>query len=178
MRALLSLAEINVIEQAYTLGVPSLGKAADELLLRWRHNLRDAETAMRLVYLCWYRCCEPLHLTGLEDDLPSTDAIIAEFGDEEQLTAEMLFSIGMLAYLFPYCLGDETTWQHRATIYLQRATTVEPTSPLFRNWPYFIGDSNAIVDPEVFIRTEVHARFHGRGAFGEYMKHLLIESLR
>ena len=135
-----SLAEINEIERAYKHGVPSLGLAAEELLHRWRNDLRDEETCVRLIFLRWYSCSEPvwltgleieIWLTGLEKEMLSIESIIAEFGGENSLAAETLFIFGFLgSNLFAFCFGEESVWQKKCKEFLKRAAELEPTPEL------------------------------------------------
>ncbi len=177
-KKILSLAEINEIERAYKHGVPSLGLAAEELLHRWRNNLRDGETCIRLIFLRWYSCSEPDWLTGLEKEIPSVESIIAEFGGENTLAAETLFILGVLGgNTFAFCFGEESIWREKCRDFLKRATELEPTSQLFADWAYFVDESPITKNPRTKITPEVHARFNGRGALGEYMEHILTSSL-
>ncbi len=176
-KKILSLAEINEIERAYKHGVPSLGSAAEELLHRLQNNLRDEETCIRLMFLRWYSCCEPDFLTGLEKEIPSIESIITEYGDENNLGAETLFILGVLGNSFAFCLGEESIWEKKSRDFLKRAMELEPTSQLFADWAYFVNESPSTKNLRTKITPEIHARFDGRGALGEYMKHILISSL-
>ena len=177
-KKILSLAEINEIERAYKHGVPSLGVAAEELLHRWRNNLRDEETCIRLIFLHWYSCSEPVWLTGLKKEMLSIESIIAEFGSENSLTAETLFILGFLGgNLFAFCFGEESVWQKKCKEFLKRATEIEPTSQLFADWAYFLDESKTTKNLGTKIAPEIHARFNGRGALGDYMEHILTRFL-
>ena len=177
-KKILSLAEITEIERAYKHGVPSLGSAAEELLHRWRNNLKDEETCVRLVFFRWYSCSEPDRLTGLNKEIPSVENIITEFGGENSLAAETLFILGVLgSNTFAFCFGEESVWREKCRGFLKRATELEPTSQLFADWAYFVDESPSTKNLRTKITPEVHARFNGRGALGEYMEHILTSAL-
>lgn len=161
-RKILSLEEINQIECAYKLGVPSLGIAAEELLHRWHNNLRDAETCVRLIFLRWYSCSEPDYLTGLTRETLTVDSIIADYGGEHNLGAETLFVIGVLGgNTFAFCFGEESVWQKKSRDFLKRAADLEPTSKLFGDWYYFLNESSSTINLRTDIASEIHARFNG-----------------
>jgi hypothetical protein len=170
---ILSLSEITEIEQAYKHGAPTLGAAAEALLRRWRHDLRDQETCVRLLFLIWYGCAEPPFLTGLEKELPSAQNIIDEIGGEGALPAETLFVLGVLASMFPYCFEGEAVWESKSRELLKRATELEPASRLFADWAFFVNEASSTMNLRTRIAPEIHARFNGRGALGEYMLHIL-----
>ncbi len=172
-----SVAEIGEIERAYHQGAPTLGHAASELLRRWRFPLRDEETFLRLAFLCWFREHEPRWLTGLEEELPSVDELISDLGGDDALPVDALFAIAILWHLFPPLGDDEAAYQKRAAALAERATTLEPGSRLFREWRYFLGEAAETTAPKIYIKPEIHARYHGRGAMGDYMVHTLIRRL-
>ena len=177
-KKILSLSEINEIEQANKHGVPSLGLAAEELLHRWRNNLKDEETCVRLIFLRWYSCSEPIWLTGLDKEIPSVETIIGEFGGENSLSAETLFIVGFLgSSLYAFCFGEESVWQEKCKCFLKRAAELEPNSQLFTDWTYFVSESSSTKNLRTKIKSEIHARFNGRGALGEYMEHILTKFL-
>lgn len=173
-----ALTEIGEIEAAYRQGVPSLGHAAAALLLRWRFPLRDSETFLRLVFLAWYRQNEPDWLTGLESELPGVTELITERGGEVSLTPEELFTIANLWAMGPDWSMDEERSRLIARTFALRAAELEPTSRLFRDWRFFLGEAEDTTSPRIYIEPEVHARYHGRGAMGEYLSHILFSALR
>ncbi|MDQ3634937.1 MAG: hypothetical protein M3405_10595 [Acidobacteriota bacterium] len=173
-KKILSLSEITEIERTYKHGFPSLGFAAEELLHRWRNDLRDEETCVRLIFLRWYSCSEPSYLTGLENEMPTIETIINEFGGEVVLSSETLFILGILGHdTFAFCFGEESIWQKKCIGFLERATELQPSSQLFEDWNYFIGKSANTKNLKTKIIPEIHARFNGRGALGDYLKHIL-----
>lgn len=182
-KKILSISEITDIERAYKHGVPSLGIAAEELLHRWRNNLRDEETCIRLIFLRWYSCSEPIWLTGLEMETPLIQSaliqsVIDEFGGEDSLSAETLFVLGFLGgTLYAFCFGDESIWQKKCKGFLKRATEIESTSQLFADWAYFVDESSTTKNLRTKIAIEIHARFNGRGALGDYMELILTSFL-
>lgn len=173
-----SITEIGEIEAAYRQGVPALGHAAAELLRRWRFPLRDHETFLRLAFLAWYREHEPEWLTGLEADLPGVEDLITERGGESSLTPEELFTLAVLWDLFPSAGMSDESARVKAHSFAKRAAESEPTSPLFRDWRFFLGEAEDTTGPRIYIEPEVHARFHRRGAMGEYLEHTLVSQLR
>ena len=172
-----SVAEIGEIERAYQHGVPVLGHAASAWLRRWRLPLRDQETFLRLAFLCWYREHEPWHLTGLEAELPTVDELIADAGGEGALSGDALFALAILWHLFAPLGADEAAYQERARALARQASALEPESRLFREWPYFLEEAPDTTAPRLYIRPELHARYHGRGAMGDYLVHILLSRL-
>lgn len=175
-RKLLSLAEISAIEEAYRLGGPCLGQAAAELLRRWEKNLRDTETLMRLVFLSWYQQCEPSHLTGLDEELPSAESLIEQAGGEAALGPEARFIVGYLASVFPWSVGREEYWKERAESLMAGAAAEEPESALFECWGYYAGKERELPKTRLQVNAEIHARFSGRGALGVYLEQVLTRS--
>ena len=169
------VAEIEEIERAYHQSVPALGHAASEWLRRWRLPLRDDGTFLRLAFLCWCRKHEPTWLTGLDAELPGVDELIAEAGGEAALSGEALFALAILWNLFAPLGADEVESQERARTLAQRASTLEPQSHLFRERRYFRGEAADTIEPRINLRSEVHARYHDRGAMGDYLVHTLLD---
>lgn len=176
-KKILSISEINEIEQAYKHGVPCLGSAAIELINRWQNNLKDEETCIRLIFLLWYKCSEPEFLTGLNVELPAVIDIFNEFG-EDNLSAESIFVLGILGNLFPHCLGEENFWQEKSRELLKQASIKQPSSYLFSDWTFFINEADERKSLKTKLVGEIHARFFGRGYFGEYLLHILNFSLK
>ena len=174
---ILSISEITEIERAYSLGVPSLGIAAEKLIARWVNELRDEETAIRLIFLRWYSKTEPQHLTGLADSetkIPPIETIIQQFGGEPRLSAECMFAIAILSFDgYAFGMGDETIWQSKARQYFIRAAETEPRSVLFTDWKFLIGEADDSRNLKATIEAEIHARFHARGYMGTYLEHIL-----
>ena len=168
------LAEITAIENAYLHGVPSLGHAAAELLRRWHHDLRDAETLIRLIFLAWYQRAEPTHLTGLGGELPSPDCLISEVGGDASLDVESRFVVGYLARLDPHAMGG-SNWEERAEALLTGAAS--STSALFADWRIFFESSAPVRGRKLNLVAEVRARFAGRGAMGDYFVQVLTSAV-
>lgn len=150
-------AEITIIETRYTeSGGRSLGQAFDGWLERWSCGERDRETALHLLFLAWYSCSEPTFLTGLPNDLRVSDLFQEVFdalGGEQSHDAEFLYVAGLMADLFPWCVGSELEWKARAQRCLDRSRQLLPT-PL---------------SPSVFA---------DRGAYGQYFAHQVRQSAR
>ena len=148
-----SLTEINTAEQGYLgpNGGPVLGQAFDMLLARWAAGERDRETALRLLYLSWYANCEPPFLTGLpteRDTASICSEAFAALGGTDTSDPEVCFVVGLMAELFPWCLGDEAYWVEVGHLLTHRAVKLQLGGP----------------SPSVFA---------GRGAYGEYFSQML-----
>jgi len=118
----------------------------DTLLAQWVGGDRSREVASRLLFLSWYACMEPPHLTGHEDDVAPkglVDELFEFLGGEGSLDVEFLFVVAVMAEVAPWCLGDELRWEAVAERFRAR---------LGGNVP----------NPEVF---------SGRGGYGEYFAH-------
>lgn len=65
-----SIAEIDEAEHQHlaATGEPGLGGSVALLKQRWAAGYRDRDTALRLMFLCWYENIEPPFLTGLDND--------------------------------------------------------------------------------------------------------------
>jgi hypothetical protein len=174
----LALAEITELERAYALGAPTLGRAAAALLARWRLPLRDEETFLRLAFLVWYRENEPAWLTGLDAELPSLAQLVTERGGADALSAEALFTLGLLLEFRPPLGADEDAARRQARAWLAQASAREPASRLFGEWRYLVGDTDGLVGARVYAEAEVHARYAGRGELGAYLVHTLRTRLR
>jgi hypothetical protein len=131
-------------------GEPTLGEVY--LILRdcWREGDRDRELGLHLMFVAWYGCAEPPFLTGINVASNELNSIFAEvhdyFGSSIQNDAEMLYVVGLMVHLFPYCLGNEDEWIQISRSYRERYRKLSPTG----------------IDPSVF---------SNRGAFGEYFQH-------
>ena len=148
-----SLAEINEAEQGYLGrdGGPVLGLAFGMLLTRWAAGERDRETALRLCFLSWYVNSEPPFLTGLPNH-HNTARICSEtfeaLGGIDTTDPEVCFVVGLMAELFPWCLGDEPYWTETGRVLTDRALKLQPAGP----------------PPPLFAE---------RGSYGEYFSHVL-----
>ena len=86
----------------------------DILLAQWLDGARSREAALRLMFLSWYSCIEPPHLTGLEGVVPPeglVDELFEFLGGEESHDAEFLFVVAVMAEVASWCLGDEQRWE-------------------------------------------------------------------
>lgn len=148
-----SLKAITEVEERYCGrgGEASLGKAFAMLQERWSSGARDRETALRLAFLAWYSCSEPTWLTGLPEN-QSTSSVFqdafAALGGEESSDPEVCFAFGLMAELFPWCIGDEAHWLSVGKALRSRANALAPE-----------GLSGSL--------------FSGRGAYGEYFAHMV-----
>lgn len=170
----LSLAEITALEDAAPLGAPVFAPVLGALVARWRLPLRDAETATRLLfYVHEGHTTQPQYTGVTPADLPSAAQVLDEVGGEDALPADALFGLGLLLAWQAWPFGDEAAWSATARRWVEAAAAREPESRLFREWRFFLGEAPDTVGPKVYVAPEVHARYHGRGAFGERMLHLL-----
>ena len=144
-----SLEEINQVEQQYTTGKPSLGRALDMLLARWDAQERDEDTALRLLLLLWYASVEPPYLTGLEVEAagPVFRRVFEEAGGEPDASPLILYAVGKMAEMFPWAIGDEREWAAKAVRLMEKSTAAQPD-----------------ISPETFA---------GRGAAGEYFQDIM-----
>lgn len=140
-----SLAEINSSEQK---DVNALGESFSLLLARWQAGARDEETAVRLLFLCWYRVVEPLWLTGLYEETGSLfTEVFEQAGGEEHATPLVLLAVGVMAGMFPWVVGDEIAWAETAERLERKARELQPD----------IGSES----------------FSGLGEAGRYFRHVL-----
>ncbi len=153
---LMDLDDITGIEDRYVSGGErALGQAYEALLERFERGSRDRETCLRLMFLAWYSCSEPSFLTGLPEDNPGAPwrdvfkAALVELGGEQSEDPELLFTVGLMASMFPYCCGDEQEWSSIGNDFKQRYWTLPPGDKL----------------------TE--SAFAGRGAYGQYFAHMV-----
>jgi hypothetical protein len=177
----MKLASINLIreiEHAYTVGgCPTLGKALHLLLERLNNNICDSETLGRALFLSWYSSCEPVDLTGLSSrDYPSPEVLLLQYS-QVYLDADIEFMMGLIAYYFPDCFGDENKWQKDFKLFFVNALAKSPSSDLFNSWKYFIGEVSQFAGSKTALKREIVARFDGRGYMGDYITHRLITQL-
>lgn len=115
----------------------------------WELGLRDRDDALHLLFLAWMHWADPPFVTGMEDDLEADElwrTIYGYFGGEGSTDAEFLHVAGLMAGIFPWCLGDEVEWASRATRMRTRSLNLKPDgfSPKF---------------------------FEGRSDYGDYFAH-------
>jgi hypothetical protein len=175
---ILSLAEITTFERAGALGAPVFPTILDALLARWRLPLRDPETMTRLLFYAHEgHTTQPQYTHVAPTALPVAERILAEGGGEDALPADALFGLGLLLEWQAWPFGDDAQWVATGRRWAEAAAAREPESRLFREWRFFWGDAADTTGPKVYIAPEVHARYHGRGAFGARMVHLLTTTL-
>src|SRR5918994_746687 len=109
------LDQITAVENENRLpsGKPRLGDAYALLTVRWGAGQRDLETGLRLMFLAWYACAEPPFLTGLttqEDTGRVFREVFADFGGAGSTEPELLYAVGLMCDLFPWCCGGEDEW--------------------------------------------------------------------
>ena len=168
-----SIAEIGTLESAYVLGGRTLGYAALALKERWDSGLRDQETFIRYMFMCWYRLSEPVWYTGLDapPDLPMPGNLYESI-DPSRLEPDSLFVLGVISHGWGFYFGDEKEWEIRSIELLEQAATQSPESAVFTNWRYVLGETDEPNGLRKAIAPELHARFHGRGYMGDYILHI------
>ena len=129
---------------------PRLGAAYEILRNAWRAGDRDRDLALHLMFLAWYLVIEPAHLTGLDEErTPSTEMplVFTEVHDHFASTIdhdpEMLYVVGLMAQLCPWCIGDVAVWEARSEQYRPAYRRLAPN-----------GNAPSI--------------FEGRGFYGDY----------
>jgi hypothetical protein len=145
------LVQIAEVEAQYAgpKGQPSLGRAFEMLLDRWRSGYRDRETGLRLLFLAWYSCAEPFQFTGLP---PTSQAalvseLIEHFGGSASEDAEFLLALSVMSEEAPWCLDKSRGWPEASGSLLARSRQLLPGG-----------------------FEQEH--FSGRGAYGGYMVHM------
>ena len=131
-------------------GQPTLARAFSLLREAWRGGDRDRELALHLLFVCWYGLLEPEHITGFKDDEETANQLRRTFGEVHgyaepgiERDPEMLYTVGLMANLAPWLLGDLAEWEDRSNHYRRLYRALAPEG----------------LDPAVF---------DGRGAYGEY----------
>lgn len=177
-RKILSLSEIAQLEDAVALGAPAFEHVVESLLARWATQLRDAETATRLIYVLYEALTESAvpqrHLTI---PVPELTRILHEAGGEDALSPDALFAFGVLLQWQAWPFGDEAEWKETGRRWMQQSAARVPESRLFQEWKFFVGDLSTTTGPKIYIRPEVHARYFGRGLFGAHMTEYLLSRL-
>jgi hypothetical protein len=131
-------------------GQPTLAGAHVLLVAQWRKGDRDRELGLHLMFTAWYLLFEPPCLTGLDAARVRSEDLAVLFSEVHDYfkptiasDAEMLYAVGLMAHLFPWVLGDESTWEAVARDYRVRYRQLAPQG----------------LSPEMF---------SGRGAYGDY----------
>lgn len=144
-----SIEEIDQLERNNT---NDLSEVLSLLMARWQAGARDEETAIRLLFLCWYSIVEPPFLTGLPDYSSFFAEIFEQAGGEDQATPLVLLAVALMAEMFPWAVGDEVEWTEQAERLESKAKMLLPD----------MGETN----------------FSGFGAAGRYLCHVLKERKR
>jgi hypothetical protein len=111
---MLSIEKITEIEDEYysSSHVPSLGRAYDALVTRWKEGARDRETALRLLFLIWYGLAEPPYYSGLKDvNRTRINELFQRLGGEYSTDPEVLFVVATMCGAAPWALGEESYWR-------------------------------------------------------------------
>jgi hypothetical protein len=143
---------IDLVEERYTAGAgPSLGRAYALLQKRWTEGGTDLETGLRLMFLAWYSGYRPPVGTGLPREDSTWQVfrqVFEHFGGETSDEPELLFAVGHMVSVLPWCLGDEQEGQAVGRNCLARIRAMLPDG--------FPAE-----------------HFAGRGAYGQYFESLL-----
>jgi hypothetical protein len=126
-----------------------------KLLEQWNAGNHARELGLDLMFHCWYLIMEPPFLTGYDltrEENLDVEEIFNEVHDsfafEIRNDPEMLYTVGLMAQLSPWALGDENVWIARSLEYQNLYVIFEPNG----------------LDPELF---------EGRGEYGNYFAHQL-----
>lgn len=147
-----SLEEIDRVEELNRgqQGQPSLGRALEMLLHRWRSGCRDEATLIRLLFLLWYQNCEPPFLTGLPLEYagPSFEEVFESAGGAVGASPLVLWTVAQMASSYPDAVSweDEQRWAAAAHDLFQQARQLKPELTV--------------------------ADFVGLGAAGDYFQHI------
>ena len=145
-----SLDQINEAERPFLgpAGEPVLYRSLALLRKRWAAGCRDRETALRLLFVCWYANIEPPFLTGISE-IPDLQTLCsgayAALGGRQSGDPEVCFAVSLMVELGPWCLGDSSYWEGNA--------------PPLGSKKY-----------SQYLKLE---QFVGRGAYGEYFASML-----
>jgi hypothetical protein len=111
--SMLPIEKITAIEDEYHFShTPSLGRAYDALVARWKEGARDRETALRLLFFIWYGLAEPPYFTGLKDvNRTRVTELFQRLGGEFTTDPEVLFVVTVMCENAPWALGEESYWR-------------------------------------------------------------------
>ena len=119
----------------------------------WIAGDRDRERALQLLFLAWMHLADPPFVTGMSDDPKAGKLwheIFEHFGGEASSDSEFLHVAGLMAWLFPWELGDLSEWEGIAQRMGVRSGQLRPES--FPPWffdgrgdygDYFAGQARA-----------------------------------
>ncbi len=134
---------------------PSLYENCLKLLEEWNVGNHTRELGLDLMFHCWYLIMEPPFLTGYDLTLIEDDQLTKIFNQVHDSFAleirhdpEMLYTVGLMADLSPWALGDENLWIACSLEYRTLYALLEPNG----------------LEPELF---------DGRGEYGKYFAHQL-----
>lgn len=148
-----TLADVNKAEEPFLgpTGEPVLGKSLALLRERWAAGCRDRETALRLLFVCWYCNIEPPFLTGVTE-IPDLHKLCQEafaaLGGRDSPDPEVCYTVKLMVELCPWCLGEPDYWEENAP----------PAGS------------------QIYAKQVELGQFAGRGAYGEYFTHMLYPS--
>lgn len=136
-------------------GEPTLAAAFEILKEQWRNGDRDRELGLHLIFLTWYATSEPEYITGFSNSweerrkemLPLFAEVHAYFEPEIYKDVEMLYVVGLIAYMDWFMLDDDIDvakmWEERSKIYRKQYRALAPDG----------------IDPLIFLN---------RGAYGDF----------
>jgi hypothetical protein len=127
------------------------------LLEEWNAGNHTRKLGLDLMFHCWYVLEDQPQYTGYDqtkldelglDFTVTFNEVHDSFVLGIQNDPEMLYTVGLMAELFPWLLGDEDVWTARSFEYWSRYRLLEPNG----------------LEPELF---------EGRGEYGKYFAHQL-----
>lgn len=134
-------------------GEPTLSAAYTVLVRHWQEGNRDRDVGLHLMFLAWYLMVEPPYLTGLDGSSQVANGlraqfneVYAHFAEAQKDDAEFLYTVGLMAQVSPWSLGDESEWSKLSRAYRTRYRRIYPEG----------------MDPTVFDATH---------AYGDYFNH-------
>jgi hypothetical protein len=125
------------------------------LLEEWNAGNHTRKLGLDLMFHCWNLLEGQPQYTGYDPTQVEDSELTKIFNEvhdsftlEIRQDSEMLYTVGLMAELFPWVLGDENIWIARSLEYLNLYRLLEPNG----------------LDPELF---------EGRGEYGKYFAHQL-----
>jgi hypothetical protein len=124
-----------------------------KLLEQWNAGNQTRELGLDLMFHCWYLLEEPAMHTDYNLIVVENSKLTTIFNEVHDSFAlgirndpEMLYTVGLMAQLHPWLLGDKDVWIKRGIEYRDFYEQLEPNG----------------LDPELF---------ENRGEYGEYFAH-------
>jgi hypothetical protein len=136
-----------------SLVTPTFFENCLHLLEQWNAGYHTRELGLDLMFHCWYLLEEPATHTSFDPTRVPNSELIKIFNEvhdsfalEIRQDPEMLYTVGLMAELSPWALGDENLWIARSLEYQNLYKHLEPNG----------------LEPELF---------ENRGEYGKYFAH-------